>query len=214
MTVLHLVRHGQVENPKKIVYGRRRGWRLSDRGRAEAEAVARHLGARPLARIYTSPLERTVQTATAIAGTCGGEVEPREGLTEAMLCARWEGIPWREVREGRAREWARYLFRPLEVTDVSEDLRALAARMDAELRAIVTAHPAQQVVVVSHGDPLKAGVLMLTGGDLRELHRSPIPTGGLVSVEVDGSGPARILERWTPVRGVSGNGGTISRDRR
>jgi broad specificity phosphatase PhoE len=200
VTVLHLVRHGQVENPKKIVYGRQRGWRLSDRGRAEAEAVARHLGARPLARIYTSPLERAVETATAIAGTCGGEVEPRDGLTEAMLCAPWEGLPWREVRESRAGEWARYLFRPLEVTDVAEDLPALGARMDRELRTIVAAHPGQQVVVVSHGDPLKAGVLMLTGGDLRELHRTPIPTGGLVTLEVAEGGPARVLERWAPRR--------------
>jgi broad specificity phosphatase PhoE len=200
VTVLHLVRHGQVENPKKIVYGRQRGWRLSDRGRAEAEAVARHLGARPLARVYTSPLERAVQTATAVAGTCGVEVEPREELTEGMLCAPWEGIPWREVRTQRAREWACYLFRPLEVSGVPEDLRALAARMEGELRAIVAAHPAQQVAVVSHGDPLKAGVLMLTGGELRDLHSRPIPTGGLVSLEVEGSGPARVLERWAPGR--------------
>jgi broad specificity phosphatase PhoE len=200
VTVLHLVRHGQVENPEKIVYGRQRGWRLSARGRAEAEAVARHLGARPLARVYTSPLERAVQTATAIAGTCGGEVEPREGLTEAMLCAKWEGLSWREVRTRRAGEWARYLFRPLEVTDVSEDLRALGARIEAELRAIAAAHPEQQVVAVSHGDPLKAGVLALTGGDLRDLHRNPIPTGGLVSLEMDGDGRARVLERWAPGR--------------
>jgi broad specificity phosphatase PhoE len=131
---------------------------------------------------------------------CGGEVEPREDLVEALLCAPWEGIPWREVRQGRAREWACYLFRPLEVAGVAEDLRALAARMETALRAIAAAHPAQQVVVVSHGDPLKAGVLALTGGDLRELHRNPIPTGGLVSLELDGPGPARILERWVPGR--------------
>jgi broad specificity phosphatase PhoE len=200
VTVLHLVRHGQVENPRKIVYGRQRGWRLSERGRAEAEEVARHLAGRPIARVYTSPLERAVQTATVIAGAGGGEVEPRDDLVEAWLCAPWEGMPWRDVRRGRAREWARYLFRPLEVGGVAEDLRALAARMDTALRAIAAAHPAQQVVAVSHGDPLKAGILALTGGDLRELHHSPIPTGGLVSLEVDGPGPARILERWVPGR--------------
>ncbi len=200
MTVLHLVRHGQVDNPQKIVYGRQRGWRLSDRGRQEAEAVARHLGGRPIARVYTSPLERAVQTATVIAGACGGEVEPRDDLVEAWLCAPWEGMPWRDVRRGRAQEWARYLFRPLEICDVAEDLRALAARMDTALRAIAAAHPAQQVVVVSHGDPLKAGLLSLTGGDLSELHRSAFPTGGLASVEVDGAGPGRILERWVPGR--------------
>ena len=200
MTVLHLVRHGQVENPRKIVYGRQRGWRLSERGRAEAEAVARHLAGRPITRVYTSPLERAVQTATVITGTCGGEVEPREDLVEAWLCAPWEGLPWREVKRERSGEWARYLFRPLEVCDVAEDLKALAARMETALRAIAGAHPAQQVVAVSHGDPLKAGVLALTGGDLRELHRSPIPTGGLVSLEVDGPGLARVRERWSPAR--------------
>jgi broad specificity phosphatase PhoE len=198
VTVLHLVRHGQVDNPQKIVYGRQRGWRLSDRGRQEAEAVARHLGGRPIARVYTSPLERAVQTATVIAGTCGGEVEPRDDLVEALLCAPWEGLPWREVKRNRSREWARYLFRPLEVCEVPEDLRALAARMETALRAIAAAHPEQQVVAVSHGDPLKAGILTLTGGDLRELHLRPVPTGGLVSVELDAAGPARILERWAP----------------
>jgi broad specificity phosphatase PhoE len=200
VTVLHLVRHGQVDNPQKIVYGRQRGWRLSDRGRQEAEGVARHLGGRPIARVYTSPLERAVQTATVIAGTCGGEVEPRDDLVEAMLCSPWEGLPWREVKRGRSREWARYLFRPLEVCEVPEDLRGLAARMETALRAIAAAHPEQQVVAVSHGDPLKAGILALTGGDLRELHRSPVPTGGLVSLDLDGPGPARILERWAPGR--------------
>ena len=200
MTVLHLVRHGQVDNPQKIVYGRQRGWRLSERGRTEAEAVARHLGGRPIARVYTSPLERAMQTATAIAGTCGGEVEPRDDLLEALLCSPWEGLPWREVKRERAREWARYLFHPLEVCAVAEDLRALGARMDTALRAIAATHPGQQVVAVSHGDPLKAGILALTGGDLRELHRSPIPTGGLVSLDLDGPAPARILERWVPGR--------------
>src|SRR4030095_14525276 len=99
---------------------------------------------------------------------------------------------WREVKRERAGEWARYLFRPLEVCDVAEDLRALAARMESALRAIAAAHPEEQVVAVSHGDPLKAGLLALTGGDLRELHGSPIPTGGLVSLELGRGGAARI----------------------
>jgi broad specificity phosphatase PhoE len=201
VTVLHLVRHGQVDNPQKVVYGRQRGWRLSERGRQEAEAVARHLGARPVARVYTSPLERAVQTATVIAAASGSEVEPREDLSEALLCAPWEGKSWRDVRTRHVREWARYLFRPLEVCDVPEDLRALAERMSGALRAIAAAHPGAQAVVVSHGDPLKAGVLALTGGALSELHKSPIPTGGLVSLEFDGGAPARVLERWAPGRG-------------
>jgi broad specificity phosphatase PhoE len=198
LTVLHLVRHGQVDNPQKIVYGRQRGWRLSERGQREADAVARHLAGRPLARVYTSPLERAVQTASAIAAVAGAEVVPREDLSEAFLCAAWEGLSWREVRARRAREWARYQFRPLEIDDVPEGLRALGERMAGALRAIASAHAGQQVAVVSHGDPLKAGVLVLTGGRLVDLHRDPIPTGALVSLEYAEGAPARVLERWSP----------------
>jgi broad specificity phosphatase PhoE len=200
VTVLHLVRHGQVENPQKIVYGRQRGWRLSERGREEAEAVARHLAGRPLAAVYTSPLERAVQTASAIAAVSGSEVVPRDDLGEAFLCAPWEGLRWREVRARRAGDWARYLFRPIEICDVPEDLEGLAERMAGALRSIASAHPGAQVAVVSHGDPLKAGILTLTGGSLVDLHRNPIPTGALVSFEYDGTGPAAVLERWTPPR--------------
>jgi broad specificity phosphatase PhoE len=201
VTVLHLVRHGQVENPQRIVYGRQRGWRLSERGRIEAEAVAAHLALRPLARVYTSPLERAIQTASAIAAVCGCDVVPRNDLNEAFLCAQWEGLSWREVRSRRASDWARYQFRPLEIEGVPEDLRALADRMAAALRAIAAAHSGQQVGVVSHGDPLKAGILALAGGPLEELHGNPIPTGGLVVLEMDAEGPARVLERWSPPRG-------------
>ena len=198
MTVFHLVRHGQVDNPHKVVYGRQRGWRLSARGHKEAEAVARHLAGRPIARVYTSPLERAVQTATVIAGACASEVELREDLGEAFLCAQWEGLSWRDVRHGRAADWARYLFRPLDIEGVPEDLRALAERMTRALQAMAEAHRSEQVVAVSHGDPLKAVVLAVTGGDLRHLHRDPIPTGGLVTIEFDGDACARVLERWAP----------------
>src|SRR5439155_23070074 len=123
---------------------------------------------------------------TVIAGACGGEVEPRDDLVEALLCTPWEGMPWREVRRGRAREWARYLFRPLEVCGVAEDLRALAARMDTALRAIAATHPGQQVVAVSHGDPLKAGIIALTVCDMRQLQPYLIHTDGLVRLELGG----------------------------
>jgi probable phosphoglycerate mutase len=199
LTVLHLVRHGQVENPQKIVYGRQRGWRLSERGRQEAEAVAHHLGGRPVARVYTSPLERAMQTASAIAAVCGCEVVPRDDLSEAFLCAAWEGLRWRDVRARRAGDWARYQFRPLEIADVPEDLKALGARMAGALGAIASAHEGEQVGVVSHGDPLKAGLLALTGQSLVELHRDPIPTGALVSLQYDG-GRAHVLERWSAPR--------------
>ncbi|MFZ0614492.1 MAG: histidine phosphatase family protein [Desulfobacterales bacterium] len=65
-TRLTLVRHGRVQNPEKIVYGRLPGFGLSRRGRFEAGCAARALSSEPLAAIYASPLLRAKQTAAAI----------------------------------------------------------------------------------------------------------------------------------------------------
>lgn len=197
MTVLHLVRHGQVENPEKVVYGRQPGWHLSARGRAEAEVIARHLASRRLQRVYTSPLERARETAEVVAAACGCAVEVREDLLESQLCAPWEGLSWREVRWRDVRGWMRYLTRPQEIREVPETLRALAARMAAAVLAIAEAHPGGEVAAVSHGDPIKAAVIALTGGDLAGLHAEPVPTGGVVTLEVDGA-RVKVLERWSP----------------
>ncbi len=197
MTRLHLVRHGQVENPEKVVYGRQLGWHLSARGRKEAEAVARHLADRPLQRVYTSPLERAKETAEIVAAAWRCPAEARDDLLESQLCAPWEGLSWREVRWRDVRGWMRYLTRPHEIREVPETLRALAARMEDALAAIVAAHPGGEAVVVSHGDPIKAAVLVLTGGDLGQLHAEPVPTGGIVTVEIEGV-TARVTERWSP----------------
>src|SRR5688572_20018142 len=65
--VVHLVRHGEVANPQRVIYGRLPGFVLSVRGRTEAEQAARRLQEREVGAIYASPLERTVETATIIA---------------------------------------------------------------------------------------------------------------------------------------------------
>jgi broad specificity phosphatase PhoE len=71
----------------------------------------------------------------------------------------------------------------------------LAARMAGVLRALAEAHPEAEVVAVSHGDPIKAGVFALTGEDLGRLHTLPLPTGGMISLEIEAAG-ARIRGPW------------------
>ena len=117
--------------------------------------------------------------------------------TEAALCARWEGLPWRDVRLKRTREWLTYLRRPLEMRDVPETLSALGERMKAAVRALAAAHPGQRIVAVSHGDPIRAAVLALTGRDLGGLHGLRVPTGGIVPLDVRTDG-AELVEHWVP----------------
>jgi broad specificity phosphatase PhoE len=69
--------------------------------------------------------------------------------------------------------------------------------MDSVVRGFAAAHPEGEVAAVSHGDPIKAAVLSLTGGDLRRLHHTPVPTGGIVTLEIRG-GRVEVRERWSP----------------
>jgi broad specificity phosphatase PhoE len=196
-TRVYLVRHGKVENPRKIVYGRMAGWTLSEEGRRQAHAAAQRLAAEGVSAVYTSPLERAAETAELIARACGAPLSVREHLTEAALCARWEGLRWRDVRLKRTREWLTYLRRPLEMCDVPEPLSALASRMETAVRTLAAAHPGERIVAVSHGDPIRAAVLALTGRDLGGLHGLRVPTGGILSLDVRPDG-AELVERWVP----------------
>ncbi|MGB8407216.1 MAG: histidine phosphatase family protein, partial [Mycobacterium sp.] len=62
-TIVHVMRHGEVYNPEGILYGRRPDFHLSDRGRAQAEAVAGWLAERDVVYVVASPLERAQETA-------------------------------------------------------------------------------------------------------------------------------------------------------
>src|ERR1700684_1670449 len=66
-TVVHLLRHGEVENPKGIIYGRIPGFGLSEDGRMMAKAAADYLAERDVVAIFTSPLERARETAEPLA---------------------------------------------------------------------------------------------------------------------------------------------------
>ena len=76
-TVVHLLRHGEVHNPDKILYGRLAGFRLSDAGAAMAEKVAEAFADSDVAAVSASPLERAQETAAPIAAAHGLPVRHR-----------------------------------------------------------------------------------------------------------------------------------------
>ena len=68
---VHLVRHGEVHNPDHLVYASLPGFTLSERGEAQARAVARYLGRQPIVGVWSSPLERALRTAEPLAQRVG-----------------------------------------------------------------------------------------------------------------------------------------------
>lgn len=151
-TTIHLVRHGQVENPDRVLYGRLPGFNLSARGRAQAELLGRHFESIPLAGVLASPLERAQQTAAAIAAPQGLPVETDERLIEAS-----------SIFEGVAGSMAWYILRNPGLWWKLRDLRTpswgernvdLAERVQAAVTSARERFPGQQVALVSHQAPI------------------------------------------------------------
>ena len=73
--IVHLVRHGEVDNPHHVVYGSLPGFGLNERGRAQARAVGGRLASHPIRAVIASPLTRAAETAQTVAEAVG--LDPR-----------------------------------------------------------------------------------------------------------------------------------------
>lgn len=160
-SALHLVRHGEVDNPGRVLYGRLPGFRLSDLGQRMAAAAAKELRGRPVRRIVSSPLQRTRESAAPFAEAFGLPVEIDERLIEPFN--RFEGKRFSFgpglLSNPEAWPWVSNPFRP----SWGEAYVSIAARM---LAAITDAHESVEdgdVILVSHQLPIWMVHRSLTG---------------------------------------------------
>lgn len=151
-TTVTLVRHGEVHNPEKVLYGRLPAFQLSERGRRQAEVTAKFLQGRDVAAIISSPLERAVQTANPIAEWYGLPVETDHRLIESSSV--FQG---RRVEQGpeilkHPYIWKHIVnpFRP----SWGEAYVTVAARAVAAVQDARDAYPGREVVLVTHQLPV------------------------------------------------------------
>ncbi|MEW1753579.1 histidine phosphatase family protein [Streptomyces angustmyceticus] len=152
ITVVHLMRHGEVHNPDGVLYGRRPGYHLSDLGRKMADQVAEHLAGRDITHVVASPLERAQETATPIAGAHGLELATDERLIEAGNV--FEGKTF-GVGDGALKKpgnW-KYLTNPFRPS-WGEPYLEQVVRMMAALGAARDAARGHEAVAVSHQLPI------------------------------------------------------------
>jgi len=197
---VELVRHGEVDNPRHVVYADLPGFRLSERGRRQAEAVADHLAGLDVALVVCSPLERAVATARPIAARHGLEPLVEPDLVEWRLASRWKDVPWEEIPTRFPGELEAYLAHPDALPFSPEPLAALAGRMVLAVERHCS--PKGVTVFVTHQDPLQAARLALTGRPLRRLRESPPGHGAAIRLRRDGStGGWREVTAWEPPQG-------------
>jgi broad specificity phosphatase PhoE len=151
-TVVHLVRHGEVHNPTKVLYGRLPGFRLSERGLEQAEVAARFLAGRDIVAVIASPLERAQQTAEPIAAAYGLDIQTDPRIIESAN--RFEGgvvepgpgilrhpSHWSKLRNPFKPSWG-------------EPYEKVAARVLAAVDDARDAARGHEVVLVSHQLPV------------------------------------------------------------
>ena len=165
-TTIHFVRHGEVHNPDHILYERLPGFHLSDRGRRMAEATARYLAASPqtntAAAVYSSPLDRTCETAQAILMALNEtrmarNEEPLELVTDQRIIEAGNNFRGTRIGHGEGALWRNgnwKLVTNLWKPSWGESYRQIAARVSAFAQEKVREHAGQQIIVVSHESPI------------------------------------------------------------
>ena len=148
---VHLVRHGEVDNPDRILYGRLDGFELTDRGHRMAERVATFFGPSPIARVISSPLIRAMQTATPIAEAHGLDVEIDDRLIEGTNAFQGGRVSAKRIL-GTPSLWPllRHPLRP----SWGEPYRDIASRMMAAMDDASASVESGEVVLVTHQLPI------------------------------------------------------------
>jgi broad specificity phosphatase PhoE len=151
-STVHVIRHGEVENPQKILYGRQPGWRLSERGQAMATTLGEWSKAIDLGALHVSPLQRAQETAAPITATHGISITTDERLIEAANI--FEGKPF-GIGDGVLRHpsaW-RHLYNPWKPS-WGEPYEEQIARMLAAIFAANKAANGKDAICVSHQLPI------------------------------------------------------------
>lgn len=161
---LHLVRHGEVHNPDRVLYGRLPNFRLSADGREMAAAAAAHLQAsgRPVSALFASPLQRTRESAEPLAAAFGLDPVIDDRVIEPTNV--FEGKRMKRAVLNPA-NW-RYLTDP-EIPSWGEPYLEVVERMDAAMRSAWASVDDGDVVIVSHQLPIWITHLAVAGEKLR-----------------------------------------------
>jgi broad specificity phosphatase PhoE len=151
-TVVHVLRHGEVYNPDKILYGRLPGFRLSELGVLMAKAAAESLVGHDVTHVVASPLERAQQTAEPFAAQFELPIEVDERLIESANLFEGKRVAVGDGALRQPRNW--YLMRDPFTPSWGEPYAHIAQRMYAALLAAREAAEGHEAVCVSHQLPI------------------------------------------------------------
>lgn len=190
MTVFHLLRHGEHVLRGRVLAGRTPGVGLSAMGRAEIAAVAERLAEEKIDALYSSPLQRTRETAEILSERLNLPVAYRDDLLELDF-GEWTGLTYDAVRaDERWQVWN--TCRSIATVPGGESMRQVQERVVRALFDLRRTHRNGRMLIVSHGDVIRAALMFALGMPLDFYSRIEVGLASLNTIHIDDSG-IRVL---------------------
>jgi probable phosphomutase (TIGR03848 family) len=185
MPTLLLIRHGENDYLKKgLLIGNMPGVHLNTRGHEQAAALGEALKSLPIKAIYSSPLERAIETATPLANALGQEIIVRPALTDPNV-GTWVGQKIEDLNKLPA--WKQVQEKPSEFRFPGGDFfPEMQVRLVDEIAAIAASHGKTDLVAVFfHADPIKLVVAHHLGMALDDFQKLAVDTGSVTILELN-----------------------------
>lgn len=152
-TIVHVMRHGEVHNPEGLLYGRLPDYHLSERGRAQAQAVADWLAGRDIVYVVASPLDRAQETAAPIAAHHDLTIDTDEDLIESHNVFEGQRVSPGDGALRDPRNW--WHLRNPRLPTWGEPYAEIAHRMRAAVGRARSKAVGHEAVCVSHQLPVE-----------------------------------------------------------
>ena len=191
MPILLLIRHGDNDVFKTRLAGRLPGVHLNADGLRQAQTLAEELADAPLKAIYSSPLERALETAAPLAAAHGLEVRVHTGLIEVDY-GELQGRTYKQLK--RLKVWQMLHKQPAAVQfPGGESLTNLLQRTARTLDELAAQYEDHQIIAcITHGDVIRMAVTHSLGLGLEEFDRFQIATASITTLAL-GRGRPRLL---------------------
>ena len=193
MAYVLLVRHGQNDwVEKRRLAGWTLGIHLNEEGREQVDRLSRRLAHLPITSIYSSPLERCMETAEAIGAALRLEVTRLPAVGEVRY-GKWQGKKLKKLTKNR-RAWYAVQHYPSRFRfPDGETLREVQSRAVVALEELSAAHKDELIVVVSHADVIKLILSHYLGVHIDLFQRLVISTASISALQLSDGGPVSVL---------------------
>jgi broad specificity phosphatase PhoE len=194
MTTFYLLRHGEKDVADRMV-SRMPGVHLTPQGRQQARALAAHLKHAPISLCFSSPLERTIETAEPLARALKLEIQSSPAFHELDM-GDWTGISMKKL--ATLPSWKKFCRHPAVICiPGGETLPEAQARVVSEMIRLRARFPNAGIAIATHEDPIRLAICHFIGAPIAVYEKITIRLGSVTILRLDAQ--SAILDRLDEV---------------